>query len=801
MNLFNTIIYSDSLNETEFLRTLSKLGIKTLGVRVMDSYGLSLYILAKFGKNKKGVYLNNEEQDFVYYNLLKPSCFNDATNIRSAINSFRDTANGNSYQDLDQYLNKAFMKKTQTIKEAFEKYSEYKKQEDSYDLYDLLYELNGGGCINLGNVIYFDDMPFSPLAVLTFAKYFNLEAKKLSTFIKQEEHGATKATACYGKNNEISNFINKINNSVKLDQCLVTLIDPNDAAELTNELNRYSIPYTTSLGFHFAQTDIGKFVAKLQYMNNKGWGIEAYQSLFDAAFFNANKYTSQLVSKKDKAEFIKYLGWLRPNFDSPRIVVDNSLYQNVDPLILQAIQSVCDEINDAHHRFDFIKNNIVASNNNFEAEKLLDKYQTYMNKYGVSFDVIVEILLGSQISSHISTSGALHICSLLQAFSSIRDNVFIIGLDSSFPGNPKENYLIYDEEFIKMGATKYVSSEIVKSNKATMELLISLSKNCYLSYSYFNLIENKNINPSSVIQDLGVAVEEFSYAKDVLSPNTNIINGFNQGGYSLTNNTHALYSYNPNIVLNKEFRPSEFNNYFVDEYKLSFIIKYIFGVSIDEEEDPYEVISPRDMGTVFHKAVEKFEQKNISLQQFVDNGLKLYDEFIAKKPPVLANEAIKARNKFKEGLTNFYVYDPNNRHVYSEYELQKRQIYGVKFGGTFDRLEIDANNKYILVDYKTSDSYNKHDSNDAVSCMQGLIYAEMIEKELKITVDRCVFRYPFIKSESYIMFDQNNRDELKRLLEQFVDDIKAGTILSLSKEDKYIDQYMKLVSLMKELKR
>ena len=165
MNLFNTIIYSDSLNETEFLRTLSKLGIKTLGVRVMNSYDISLYILAKFGKNKKGVYLNNEEQDFVYYNLLKPSCFNDATNIRSVINSFRDTANGNSYQDLDQYLNKAFMKKTQTIKEAFEKYSEYKKQEDSYDLYDLLYELNGGGSINLGDVIYFDDMPFSPLAV------------------------------------------------------------------------------------------------------------------------------------------------------------------------------------------------------------------------------------------------------------------------------------------------------------------------------------------------------------------------------------------------------------------------------------------------------------------------------------------------------------------------------------------------------------------------------------------------------------------------------------------------------------
>ena len=61
MSFTNTIIYSDTLNETEFLRTLAKLGVKTLGVRVMDSYDLSLFILSKLGKTKKGVYLNNED--------------------------------------------------------------------------------------------------------------------------------------------------------------------------------------------------------------------------------------------------------------------------------------------------------------------------------------------------------------------------------------------------------------------------------------------------------------------------------------------------------------------------------------------------------------------------------------------------------------------------------------------------------------------------------------------------------------------------------------------------------------------
>ena len=89
------IIYSDTLNQTELLRTLAKRGIKTLGLRVMSSYDLALFILSKLGKSEKRRYLSNQEQDFIYYSLLKPNSFNDASNIRSAINSFRDTGNGN----------------------------------------------------------------------------------------------------------------------------------------------------------------------------------------------------------------------------------------------------------------------------------------------------------------------------------------------------------------------------------------------------------------------------------------------------------------------------------------------------------------------------------------------------------------------------------------------------------------------------------------------------------------------------------------------------------------------------------
>ena len=802
MVISNTIIYSDNLNETEFLRLLAKRGIKTIGVRVLNSYDLALYALTKLGKTKKGKYLNNEEQDFIYFNLCQPQCFNDSSNIRSAVNTFRDTGNGNTYKELEPFLNKCFNEKKKEIEKAFTLYENYKNNEGVYDLYDLLYELDKQPTKINSTVIYFDDLPFSSLGISLFSKYFDLKAEKFAHFLAKEEKPHIEAYKCFGKNNEFTNFIDKINNKIPFDECLVVLNNPADIVELITKLEQYNIPYTSSLGIPFAQTDVGKFLNKLRYMKNKEWGIEAYTQLFSAPFFNANKYVSNLSTDKEKNYFIKYLGWLRPSFDKNPISVDPSLYPTKKGLVLQAVQSVCDEINNQHKMFDFIKDNLVNAANNFEAIKALDKYQDYMDQYGVSFDIVADNLLGSSISQHISKEGTVHICSLSQAFSSLRKNIFVLGLDSSFPGNPKENYLLFDEELRMMSAYRYISNALVKEKKDMMKLLINSSYNCYLSYSYYNVIDNKNINPSSIIQELNISPTEFSYEDDVLSANNKIISDYNKGIVSLPDNTHTAYQYDPSLILSKDYKPSEFNKYFIEEYKLGFILNSIFDISIAEEDDPYVVIGASDKGNLFHSVVENFDKSTVSEQDLVDNGLKLFDEFIATKPPIVNAEAIKTRNNFKQGLINFYQEDPGNIHVLSEKSIPSCNVYGLNFAGRFDRIEQEkGSNKYILVDYKTSESSNKHANNDVILCMQGLIYAEMIEKTLKIKIDRCVFRYPFIKSESYILFNKANRDALKTLIQQFIDDVKNGTIESHGKVDKYVDQYGGLISLIKEIKR
>ena len=804
-SLKNRIIYSDTLNETEFLRTLAKQGVNTLGLRVMNSYDLSLYILSKLGISEKRRCLSNKEQDFVYYAYANAKVFGDASNIRSAINSFRDTGKGNKAVDLDPCLDGSYKEKHDAIINAFNEYINYKEKNNCYDQYDLLYDLNEKPLKLDGEIYYFEDLPFSELALSTFKKFFDVSALSFASLLGVKDNSIL-GFRCFGKNNEIANVVNKINNNLKLDQCLVVLVNTNDNIELTSVFNKYQIPYTSSLGVPFSQTNIGRLTLTLKKMEMLDWGIDAYKALFSAPYFKKDQYTSLLSSQYDIDNFIKYLGWLRPSFDKDIIEVDESLYQREFANyheVCGSIQLMCNEINNNCSLFDFIRNNVVEDDYHFEALQLLEKYQSLCEQYGVHFEDVLDALLNSTISKHISKSGALHICSLEQAFSSLREHIFVIGLDSDFPGNPKENYLIFDEEYINMGAKQYTSTAIVKQKESLMNLLIKCSRNGYLSYAYYNTIDTKTSNPSSVL--MGVPLSEFTYKDDLLLDNNLSINNYNDGRLSNPTNDHQPYTYKNVDLLNKTYSPSKMADYFDLEKRLGFFLSVLFDISEDEEDDPYTVISALDKGNLFHRLVMFFNKKKYpKMDDFVNKGLQAFDEFLLKKPPITKEAGDKERELFKKALVNFYNTDPGNRCLESEKRLNVQEIEGIKFKGKLDRLEVDSLGNIILVDYKTNGSKPSHEENDPASCIQGLIYAEMVEAQLGIKVQRVEFRYPFIPTSVQIACDKANMDEMHNLIKQFKEAITNGDF-SLTAEDgkqvpqKYITKYTHLVSLMKEL--
>lgn len=801
------IIYSDTLNQTELLRTLAKRGIKTFGLRVMSSYDLALLILSMLGKTEKRKFLSNQEQDFIYYSLLKPNSFADASNIRSAINMFRDTGKGNSFNELEPYLIKSFTKKLNTIKNAFTSYTQYKANSNSCDLYDLFYELSANPTkFEDIEVAYYTDLPYSPAAIQTFNAFFNLKEEEFNKqFNKEKKFPKIEVVKCYGKNNEFSYVLNTIKErGYKLDECLVVLTNSGDVTGLMNRFDLYDIKYTSSIGYPFGQTNVGRLVAKLKAMKNMAYGVDAYRGLFAAPYFNKDNYVSLLGPTSKEKDYVKAIGWLRPNFEEDQRAINPTLFGKD---MAKALQKICVDINNSKDAYyQFIKNNVTDDEYNFEALTLLEKYLKICDSYNVPFDVVVNSLLSSTISQHISKNGCIHISSFSQAFSTLREHIFVIGLDSDFPGNPKENYLIYDQEFENMGAYKYKSSNVVMDKERLMNMLINdLSHYVYLSYSFYNVIDTKIANPSSIIYRINSGdIPEFSWGKDKLTLNSDLINDYNQkNAISETPiKVNTSYAYDPKKLLDRAYSPSSFGDFFNN--KLAFVFQNIFKIYAEEPDDPYVVINPNDRGTVFHEVMRGFNKKDYkNEQEFVDKGLKLFDDFMAGKPAIVSVSGAKERAVFEKGLRNAFKSDPGNKCVLAEEKIEDCVINGVKFTGTFDRLEQDALGRYILVDYKTGTTLH-HTSGDPLSCIQALIYSAMIEQEYKARgykIVYCEFRYPFANDTVQINYDNINRTKVIELTNQFKDAINTHNFSCLDDNYSYVEKYENLISLTKELKR
>ena len=135
--IFNEkIIFSNDFNEAELLRTFSKNGFNTFGVRVLNDQEISSLILAKCGKSINGKYINDKDQSFIYLKLLGGK-LDDSTNIKNAINSFRDCVSKDTLSNMELMLNDLYKEKKNTIINAYKLYIDYKKNNNLYDKYDM----------------------------------------------------------------------------------------------------------------------------------------------------------------------------------------------------------------------------------------------------------------------------------------------------------------------------------------------------------------------------------------------------------------------------------------------------------------------------------------------------------------------------------------------------------------------------------------------------------------------------------------------------------------------------------------
>ena len=800
------ILFSNNFNQTEYLRTMAKLGHNTFGLRVMNDAEICSYVLEKSGLYLEGNFISSKDSNYIFYHLVGGD-FGDAKNLRSAIDSYRDCVVGDISKSLDENLTDDFPTKKTLIKTQYQAYTKYKKENNLYDKIDLINFIISEDIKLDIEVSYYEEFGISKLFLTMLNKVFNKvnRLSLLDTFPKHEKE--PHFLRAFGKPCEADYVFSEIQ-KYPIDECQIVLTSNSDILEITKTMEMLHIPYTSHIGVPVISTKAGTLLNYLFNLENLSFGVDGFKALFDCPYFNSDAFKSMIPEDTKNidrvfSDFIKYAGWLRLNFTEYRDIYPD-LYQK------SCIYNMLEKLQDSliNGRDSFIKEYIVDPTplDNLVIESIR-KIEEASQKYGFDQkDVLLEYL-GSSIDKKISKSGCLYITDISSALSSLRKHNFIIGLTSDFPGGPKENYLIFDEEYEKTDSDLYLSKEIVKRKEKVLRSLIDASEDLYLTYTYFELASLEDKNPSSVIFDLYKGddishIPEYGFKDMKLDINKEVYKARIENLKSDLEKDIISLNYDKNRILNKKYSPSSFYKFFKEEYYLDFMFSSILDIKIDNEDDPYVVIPANEMGTLIHEVMEGFQKNKTSKIELLNKASTAFDNFLPKKPPMIPSSVAASKEHFLRLVASLYNMDPGHKHIYSERYIEG-SIEGINFGGMFDRLEQDVLGNYIIVDYKTGRNV-EHIGEDPVTCLQGLIYAYLIENYglFNVKINRIEFRYPEKEVTVSITYSDENKQKMLDMMKEFKKAVEEQTLFKSFdfKAQKYIDKYLHLFSLMKGVK-
>ena len=801
MVLMEKILFSNNFNQTEYLRTLAKLSHDTFALRVMNDGEICSYILERSGIYPDGEFISSKEANYIFYHLVGGD-FGDIKNLRTAIDSYRDCVVGDISKALDENLTDDFLDKKFLIKTQYQAYTKYKKEHNLYDKQDLINFIISKD-IKLDIVMdYYEEFGISKLFLTMLEKVFT-KVNKISlndTFQNREKD--IHFLRAFGKPCEVDYVFSKIQ-KYPVDECQIVVTNNSDALEIVKVAEMLHIPYVSHIGSPVISSKAGTLLNYLFNLENLSYGVDGFKALFNCPYFNVDAFKSMIPENKnidrEFSEFVKNAGWLRLNFDERRDVAPDLYKAHIYDMLEKLQDSLL------KGRGDFINEYIVDPTPlDLGVIESIRRIEEASQKYRFDQRDVLKDYLGSYINKKISQSGCLYITDVNSALSSLRKHNFIIGLTSDFPGGPKENYLIFDEEYEKTGSDLYVSKEIVKRKEKVLRSLIKASIDLYLTYPYFELASLEDKNPSSVIFDLfkgdGItAIPAYGFKDMTLDVNKEVyVSRMENLKSNLEKNIISL-TYDKNKLLSKKFSPSSFYKFFKEEYYLDFMLSNILGINIDNIDDPYIVIPSNEMGTLVHEVMEGFQKNKVSNIELLNKASIAFNNFLKKKPAMISSSVVAAKDHFLRLVASLYKMDPGNKHIYSERYIEG-EIEGINFGGMFDRLEQDVLGNYIIIDYKTGRNV-EHIENDPVTCLQGLIYAYLIENYgvFHAKINRIEFRYPEKEVTVSIIYNDENKQKMLDMMKEFKKCIEEQTLFRSFPFDKqkYIDKYLHLFSLLK----
>ena len=805
------IILAPSANGTELLRTLARYGVNTLGLRIMDSTELAEYVLMKSGGTVTENYLDSSSQAALIYSLLgevpyfsMAASYADAQNIAATLTSVRHLIPENESEVIHEKMKQGeFPENSAALTAVYDKYILTLKSENYTDNIQLIRRAIAVSAPLSDEIFTLKEYPLTPLEhhLAGSVSGGNINETELCELLNAKPviKKISAITKAYGAENEAENIISTIyGNGLPVDNCIIALAEPARYSQLIYELaEQYGIPVTFGCGLPITNTNPAQLLCELnKWMTTGYFGADALSELAGSPAFDDKKLRELLGinSGKEFAELLTIAGNLRLCTDE---AVNNKRLSNYETAYPEKTETAAKlwklaaelqrGISYMTAEYSRLRDGNAGTLDFAALETIcreLDSFAAFSD--GQTAEIIPDIL-GRSICAKNSNGGSLHVCTISQALSCMRENLFIAGLSAgNFPGSPAENYLVPDNDMLLFGDNVPTSENIVITNKNRLLNVLksasALDSDIRMSYSGFDTAELKEENASSVLFEIFC---EYCGGSDMESFEKSLIHtGFFENNIGISRNIGKAYNSGTDISFNSEKTGSQVNissdivlsPTAVETYAecpRKFYLAHILKIQIPAADDVFTVISPLDIGDFVHKLLEIDAKEHFSPDELYKLSADVFDRFIAGRPPVNEHKCKEVRGQFLEMVLNGQAMSANNDIIEPELKIEAVEVGGIKLRGKLDRLEKLPSGEYIIADFKTGSRIN-HKEDEIESCLQVLLYAAMLKKAKNITVSRGEYRYLRYRRSVTCSFTESVEYALNEILGELAQALETG---------------------------
>ena len=857
------IILAPGLNGPELTRSLALHGVNCIGLRICGAAELARLALMRSGVSIPEEFVSAKEETGIIAASVAgelyfgKASYSDIQEIASAVRRMRSLiASGDEAQELERILSQGiFNEKNRALLQVYRKYKQILSMRNALDAVSLIRMAVEKSRAIDAEFLTLKEYPLSPLEASLINK---ISSETIGETGIHALFGVAEGTVhidgiknCYGAPNEVESILEEIYEGKQLDQCTVAVTDGVTYGQLFFDYALlYNIPVTFGCGIPIINSNPARLLAMYdKWITGGFFGAEALNEMLTAKAFNRTKLFDQFPKLEESfswSSFFKVLGSLRltnarvtnlkriESFkravyeEASLIGKESKDYSEIQKKLssIPCLEIMAEELSlpveDFISKYAYIRKNsdtnadqlvmmldIAASRAIYEELKVISLSGADQNA-----DDIIPNILKMNVCAQRSESGKLHVTGIEGAFAAVRENLYIAGLSASnFPGSPRENYLLLDEDLKLFGPgteTLTADGKILRKRKELLtlaHLASALGARVSVSYAGLNVSELKKDNPSSLVFELfreehGSAAgsteleqktRKIEYFEPAISVSRLVGKAYTQGKKIRLEAPHDVYGTPVPWNLEKAWSPTALDAFFACPRR--FMLKYIMGIPEPEDYDPFEIISAMDIGTLAHSLMEVLGGEPMDSDAFRKKSEEYFDRFLKEHPPLIAENVPAVRDQFLEMMDSAYHMDPHREIALEEEDIYCTHESGVKIHGFPDRVEKLDDGTYLVVDFKSGRSV-KHVQDDIATCLQVIIYAYLMEQK-GFRVSGGEYRYIRRGETVTCRFDNDMKQQLSDRLTLFKNSMQSGSFPAANASENGEDpcKYCKYISI------